>query len=121
MYKRKLDLTVYVPDGKYCNMGPKKNCRFCCKHVNGHTCALNQEQLEHDGRYIIKTQECMWLSPVPIVHTDLQTNLSIKDVFEEAGSFFIKNYKMLRADGVPEEAALNLARKMLNNSEEVNR
>lgn len=116
MYKRKLNLTVYVPDGRYCNIGPKETCRFCCKHINGHTCALNQEQLEHDGRYIIKTQECMWLNPAPLTYNEPETGLSMKAVVNEAGAFFTKSYRMLRKQGVSEDMALNLARKMLHDS-----
>lgn len=63
MYKRKIELTIYVPDGKYCNITGKETCRFCVKHCNGYTCAINQQLLMTDGKMVIKSQDCMWLAP----------------------------------------------------------
>lgn len=113
MYKRKIEMTIYVPDGRYCNIGPKERCRFCCKHANGYTCALNQELLQMDGKYIRKAEECTWPSPYPVKYYEPELKIDAQELINEAGEKFIRIYKTLRRAGTPEDMALSLARKKM--------
>lgn len=114
MYKKNAKVTYYVPDGKYCNVDKKNNCRFCMKHTRGYTCAISQEPLAYDGKLIIKTEDCMWPSKCTYKYIETeQITIEPMKVIEATVDNFTKIYNQLRRQGYPENMALSLAKQKM--------
>ena len=114
MYKIRAKVTYYVPDGRYCNVDKKNNCRFCMKHSKGYTCAMSQEPLVYEGKMVTKTDTCMWPRRLSLEYTEHQpTSIEPSKVISLAVDNFAKIYTQLRSQGYPEDMALTLAKQKM--------
>jgi hypothetical protein len=112
-----------VPGWSYCNLegglNPfkvnKEHCRFCVKTTTGYVCVLHNITLAVQDGQILKTSACSKASqfaPNNILEDEQSTSKPFQ-IVKTSMKMFISEYKRLRAQGLTEELALQLAQQSL--------
>ncbi len=126
MQKVKVEVTLKVPYGGYCNyeavrfrgMPADKRCRFCTEVKKGsYKCVLHDENLSFiHGALVQKCESCMRHAKKVVVEYDepsveKEVKVNPKEVIDWTIRKYTKIYAQLERDGYPPELASKLAAK----------
>lgn len=124
MRKIKLALQCRVPSWNFCNYDgftpdhrySKELCRFCISTKQGHYCALHDEWLTQDKKFVHKSKACIDATAGFAVTVDEQVpNVQVdpKVIIAETLKSYKKIVDDLRKQGYPQSMAETVATKYI--------